>query len=81
MHFENFYDHEMRPLTPKLFFARDVKKRNKVLYHGINGSDIKKDSALSHNLNSKALNTPAIRDIINIIEKGRMHSNLKTNAL
>ena len=71
----------MRPLTPKSFFSGDVRKRNKVFCHSINGSDIKIDSALSHNLNGKAPNTPTIRDIITTIEKGRIHSNLKMNTL
>ena len=71
----------MRPLTPKSFFVEDVRKRNEVLYHSINVSGINMVSALSHNLNDKAPNTPAIRDIITTIEKGRMRSNLKMNAL
>ena len=71
----------MRPLTPKPFFAGDVRKRNEVFCHSINGSDIKTDSTLSHNLNGKAPNTATIRDIITTIEKGRMHSNLKMIAL
>ena len=41
--------------------TRDVRKRNEALYHSINGSDIKIDSAISHNLNGKALNTLTIR--------------------
>ena len=55
--------------------------RNETLYHSINGNDIKTDLVLSYNLNGKVSNTPVIRDIITTIEKGRMHSNLKMNAL
>ena len=66
----------MRPLTPKPFLQGMSGRETRS-----NGSNIKTDSALSHNFNGKAPNTPAIRDITTIIEKGRMHSNLKMNAL
>ena len=46
-----------------------------------NRSDIKTDSTLGHNFNGEIPNTPLIRDFITIIEKGKMHSNLKMNAL
>ena len=81
MHYENFYDYKMRSLTLKHFFTGEVRKRNEVLCHSTNGSDIKTYSVLSYNLNGKAPNTPAISDIITIIEKERMHSTLKMNAL
>ena len=45
MHSENFYDHEMRTLTPKLFLQGMSRKETRS-----NGSDTKIDSALSHNL-------------------------------
>ena len=45
MHSENFYDHEMRTLTPKLFLQEMLRRETKS-----NGSDTKIDSALSHNL-------------------------------
>ena len=71
MHSQNFYDHEMRTLTPKLLFAGDVRKKNEVLCYSINESDSKTDSTLSHNLNGKAPNTPVIRDIKHKPRKGK----------
>ena len=81
MHSENFYDHKIRPLTHKPFFAGDVRERNEALYHNISGNDSKANSALSHNLNGEVSKIIVIRDIITTIKKGRMHSNLKMNAL
>ena len=66
----------MRPLTPKPFLQGMSRGETRS-----NRSDIKIDPTLSNNLNGKAPNTPAIRDIITTIEKGRMYSNLKMNAL
>ena len=80
MHSENFYDHKMRLLTPKPIFTGDVSKRNEVLYHSINGSDIKTDSPLTHNLNGKVPNTPAIRDIITTIEKEMLGKELRSRC-
>ena len=45
MHSENFYDHKMRTLTPKLFLQEMLRRETKS-----NGNDTKIDSALSHNL-------------------------------
>ena len=77
MHSENFYDHKIRTLTAKLLL-QEVLGRNEALHYNINGNDIKTDSTLSHNLNGKASNTLVIRDTSTNLEKGRMHSNLKT---
>ena len=69
MHSKNFYDHKIKSLTPRPFFVGDVRKRNEVLCHSINGSDIKTYSVLSHNLNGKAPNTAVISDIITTTQK------------
>ena len=70
MHYENFYDHEIRTLTAKLLL-QEVLGRNEALHYNINGNDIKTDSTLSHNLNGKAPNTPVIRNIKHEPRKGK----------
>ena len=52
MHFKDFYGHKIKPLTPRPFFARDVKNVNKVLYRNISGNDREVNLVLGHDLKS-----------------------------
>ena len=48
----NFYDHKIKPLTPRPLFTGDVKKINKALYCNISGNDREVNSVLGHDLKS-----------------------------
>ena len=46
MHSENFYDHEIRTLTPKPFLQEMLGRKSRSLYYGIDEDDKKINSAL-----------------------------------
>ena len=69
MHYENFSDYEMRPLTPKSFLQEMIGRELRSLCHSINKDGRETNSALGHNLNSEVSKTSVIRDIITIIKK------------
>ena len=80
MHSENFSEYEMKPLTPKPFL-QEMSGRE-MMPSAITSMKMTKktNSALSHNLNGKVLETPVIRDIITIIKREdykrtKLHSN------
>ena len=46
MHSKNFYDYEMKPLTPKPFLQEMLGRESKALYYGIDEDDKKINSTL-----------------------------------
>ena len=80
MHSENFYDHEMRTLTPKLFLQEMLGK--KMRSSAIALMEVTtRQTALSHNLKGDVLRYLCSKTSSPQLKKGRMHSKLKMNAL